>query len=100
MLNIINVVDDNDTNDNGDALGIGLLEYSRFPCEAHEYRWWCMKTHVDATHCPNLTLICLILRFTGPIKEQTLCLLLLALQIASAMLAFYVRYYLFSESTF
>ena len=92
--------DNNNINNNSrDELGIGLLEYSRFPCESHEYRWWGMKTHADATHCPNLTLICLVLRCTGPLRERTLCLVMLGLQIASAMLAFYVRYYLFAEST-
>jgi UDP-N-acetylglucosamine--dolichyl-phosphate N-acetylglucosaminephosphotransferase len=73
-----------------------LMYYSAFPCDSSKYRY--LKVKADATECPNLTIICLVLRFTGPISERSLCIILLALQGLSSMLAFYVRFVLLEEA--
>jgi UDP-N-acetylglucosamine--dolichyl-phosphate N-acetylglucosaminephosphotransferase len=75
------------------------LYYSAFPCEKHEYRWFGLKTSSDAEECPNMTLICAVLRFTGPLTEKNLCIVLLALQAATSCFAFFVRYYLLENAT-
>lgn len=67
-----------------------LLAYSRFPCEASEYRLF--KTRPDDLHCPNYTLICLVLRVTGPLNERTLCVVLLSIQVFFSIVAFFIRY--------
>jgi UDP-N-acetylglucosamine--dolichyl-phosphate N-acetylglucosaminephosphotransferase len=68
----------------------GLMYYSAFPCEKSQYKLF--KISNDAEECPNCTLICLVLRLTGPISERSLCITLLFLQAASSALAFYIRY--------
>jgi UDP-N-acetylglucosamine--dolichyl-phosphate N-acetylglucosaminephosphotransferase len=72
-----------------------LMFYSAFPCEKHQYRL--LKVHPDATECPNMTIICLVLRVMGPMKESSLCIALLAIQVACSALAFYVRYKLLNQ---
>ena len=42
--------------------------------------------------CNNLTLINLVLIYTGPMREDKLCLLLLALQVLCSCVAFTIRY--------
>ncbi len=42
--------------------------------------------------CNNLTLINLILRVTGPMREDSLTLVLLGVQVACSLLAFAIRY--------
>jgi UDP-N-acetylglucosamine--dolichyl-phosphate N-acetylglucosaminephosphotransferase len=66
--------------------------YSRFPCKSSEYRW--LKVRPNDEYCPNMTLLCAILRITGPLHEKTLCIVTLALQILCSGVAFYVRYIL------
>ncbi|KAI8064670.1 UDP-N-acetylglucosamine: dolichyl phosphate N-acetylglucosamine-1-phosphate transferase [Gongronella butleri] len=44
--------------------------------------------------CNNLTLINLVLTYTGPIPERTLTLVLLFIQCLCSLLAFYIRYHL------
>ncbi len=70
-----------------------LLRVSAFPCKKSEYRW--LKVHPDAEECPNLTILCVVLRLTGPLSEKTLCLVLLGLQCLSSAIAFALRYWLF-----
>jgi UDP-N-acetylglucosamine--dolichyl-phosphate N-acetylglucosaminephosphotransferase len=72
-----------------------LLYYSAFPCQPHEYRLF--KVRRDDTECPNCTLICAVLRLTGPLSERSLCIVLLSLQVASSAFAFFVRYGLLGE---
>ena len=71
----------------------GLLNVSMFPCRKDEYRW--LKQTPDAEECPNLTILCAVLRLTGPLNERTLCLYLLGIQCATSGLAFYLRYSMF-----
>ena len=47
---------------------------------------------IEMVECNNLTLINLVLRMTGPIKEDHLTILLLVLQIISSLIAFTIRY--------
>jgi len=47
---------------------------------------------VEMVECNNLTLINLVLRLTGPIKEEKLTILLLVLQLFSSLVAFTIRY--------
>lgn len=68
-----------------------LLTYSAFPCRAEEYRWF--KVRASDTTCPNCTLICAVLRVTGPLHERTLCTVLLIIQASCSALAFWVRYF-------
>lgn len=46
------------------------------------------------TECNNMTLINLILMFTGPLHERTLVILLLAIQVFCSGIAFFIRYHL------
>lgn len=69
-----------------------LLHCSTFPCKEHEYKLF--KMHPHDIVCPNLTLICVVLRVCGPLPERLLCLVLLGIQLCSAGLAFYIRYVL------
>jgi UDP-N-acetylglucosamine--dolichyl-phosphate N-acetylglucosaminephosphotransferase len=71
----------------------GLLQCSTFPCLPNEFRW--LKVKPDDTECPNCTLICLVLRITGPMNERSLCLTLLFIQGICSCVAFYIRYYVF-----
>ena len=66
--------------------------FSRFPCKASEYRW--LKVHPNDEFCPNMTLLCAILRVTGPLHEKTLCIVTLSLQVVCSAVAFYIRYFL------
>ena len=70
----------------------GLMHPSTFPCKESEFRLF--KIRRSDTECPNCTLICLTLRFFGPMKEESLCLTLLVIQVSSSALAFFIRYYL------
>ena len=72
-----------------------LLHTSTFPCKKHEYRL--LKVKADEVECPNLTLLCLVLRIAGPMKEQTLTIVMLAIQMLSSAVAFYVRYNMFEN---
>ena len=47
---------------------------------------------VAMMECNNLTIINLILRVTGPMREQTLTLVLLGVQVFCSLLAFTIRY--------
>mmetsp|Transcript_4707 Transcript_4707/g.4860 ORF Transcript_4707/g.4860 Transcript_4707/m.4860 type:complete len:428 (+) Transcript_4707:188-1471(+) len=69
-----------------------LMKTSTFPCKENEYRLF--KVHRKDTECPNCTLICLTLLVFGPMKEKTLCIVLLIIQTVCSILAFYIRYYL------
>jgi UDP-N-acetylglucosamine--dolichyl-phosphate N-acetylglucosaminephosphotransferase len=69
-----------------------LLHPSTFPCKASELRL--LKRHSDDEECPNLTVLCAALRLFGPMHERSLTLVLLALQVLSAVVAFFVRYVL------
>ena len=69
----------------------GLMYHSSFPCESSRYRW--LKVKPNDTECPNLTLVCLVLRITGPLTERSLCVLLLGLQVLTSCVAFVIRYY-------
>ena len=71
----------------------GLLNMSVFSCRKDQYRW--LKQTPDAEECPNFTILCVMLRLTGPLTEKTLCLYLLALQCATSAFAFYLRYSMF-----
>jgi UDP-N-acetylglucosamine--dolichyl-phosphate N-acetylglucosaminephosphotransferase len=68
-----------------------LMVHSTFPCKAEEFRMF--KVHRDDTVCPNCTVICAVLRVTGPLSERTLCIVLLCLQVCCSALAFWVRYF-------
>ena len=72
-----------------------LMYYSAFPCQAHEYKMY--KVRANDTECPNCTLICLVLRFTGPLHEKTLCTVLLTIQILTSVLIFFLRYSVFEN---
>lgn len=74
----------------------GLMRHSAFPCKKHELL--AFKVHPDDEECPNLTLICAVLRAFGPMTERSLCLTLLAIQCCSSVLAFYVRYVLLGDA--
>jgi hypothetical protein len=69
---------------------------STFPCRENEYQLF--KVRRSDTECPNCTIICLALRVFGPMSEETLCLTLLSLQLASTGLAFFIRYFLLESS--
>jgi UDP-N-acetylglucosamine--dolichyl-phosphate N-acetylglucosaminephosphotransferase len=72
-----------------------LMTYSAFPCKSSEYKL--LKVSATATECPNLTIICFVLRVTGPLSERSLCILLLSIQGLFSALAFYVRYFLLED---
>ncbi|KAL5020418.1 hypothetical protein ScPMuIL_003310 [Solemya velum] len=48
----------------------------------------------DFVECNNFTLINLILKFTGPLHEKTLVLVLLSVQVMCSIVAFLIRYQL------
>lgn len=75
----------------------GLMRASTFPCKENEYRW--AKVRRNDVECPNRTFICLVLRTLGPMRERSLCLVLLAVQVVSSVFAFYVRYSLLEQPT-
>ena len=50
------------------------------------------ESSVAIVECNNLTIINLILRVTGPMKEQTLTMVLLGVQVFCSLLAFTIRY--------
>lgn len=72
-----------------------LMIYSAFPCQSNEYKW--LKVTKTSNECPNMTIICSVLRLAGPMREESLCLTLLAIQFACSAFAFYVRYILLEE---
>ena len=67
-----------------------LMKPSTFECKPEEYRW--LKVRPDDTECPNMTILCVVLRISGPMSERTLTIVLLIIQILFSVLAFYVRY--------
>lgn len=67
-----------------------LMTFSTFPCKEYQYQW--LKVNKNSIECPNCTLICAVLRITGPLKERTLCLVLLSIQCCCCIFAFYIRY--------
>ncbi len=70
-----------------------LMSYSAFPCQASEYTLF--KVHKDDLECPNYTFICTVLRTLGPMKERSLSIVLLTIQVLCSCIAFFVRYKLF-----
>ena len=72
-----------------------LLHASTFPCKKNELKL--LKVKSDDIECPNMTLLCLMLRVFGPMKERTLTVAMLTLQGISSVLAFYIRYRLFED---
>lgn len=68
-----------------------LMVHSSFPCKASEFRLF--KVRANDTECPNCTVICAVLRCSGPLHERTLCIVLLCLQASCSLLAFAVRYF-------
>lgn len=74
----------------------GLMRTSTFPCKTNEYKRY--KMYRNDIECPNCTLICLVLRIFGPMKEKNLCIVLLIIQTLCSFLAFYIRYYLLEHS--
>ena len=75
-----------------------LMHPSTFPCAAHEYRFPFLKRAAGDTECPNLTILCAVLRVFGPMSERSLTLTLLVLQGLCSCLAFFVRYVLFADA--
>lgn len=73
-----------------------LLHYSTFPCRPDEYNL--LKVKRGDSECPNLTLLCAFLRIFGPMKEETLSICMLCLQVLSTSIAFIIRYILLSSS--
>jgi UDP-N-acetylglucosamine--dolichyl-phosphate N-acetylglucosaminephosphotransferase len=73
----------------------GLMYFSAFPCQPAQHQWF--KVHREATECPNCTLICLVLRCSGPLHEKTLCTVLLSIQALTSVLVFFLRYYVFEN---
>ena len=71
---------------------LGKMVPSTFPCAAQEYTW--IKVHKNDTECPNMTLICLVLQWLGPMTERELCIVLLLLQGVSCAFGLFCRYYL------
>ena len=72
-----------------------LLHCSTFACESNQYSLF--KRNRTDLECPNCTLICLVLRITGPLTEKTLCIVLLSIQILCSVIVFYCRYVLFEQ---
>lgn len=72
-----------------------LMHASTFPCSSTEYRW--LKRSSTDTECPNLTILCALLRIFGPMHERSLTLVLLLLQVLSTVAAFSIRYVLLGE---
>jgi len=72
-----------------------LMSHSAFPCQREEYRM--LKVNPDDTECPNLTIICLVLRVLGPMHERSLTIVLLAIQAFTSVVAFYIRYILLDD---
>lgn len=70
----------------------GLMKASTFPCKAEEYKLF--KVKKSDVECPNYTLICVVLRVFGPMKERSLCISLLVIQAICTLFAFFIRYYL------
>ena len=75
----------------------GLMRPSTFPCKENEFTW--AKVKSNDIECPNRTLICFVLRSLGPMKERSLCLVLLTIQVLCSVIAFYVRYVLLEQPT-
>ena len=70
-----------------------LLHCSTFPCKSHQFRL--IKLFPDAEECPNFTILCTVLRIYGPMKERTLTIVLLGIQVLSTVFAFTLRYIVF-----
>jgi len=67
-----------------------LMHPSTFPCKSTDLRFF--KRQPDDTECPNFTILCVVLRVFGPMRERELTLSVLALQAASTAVAFFIRY--------
>lgn len=72
-----------------------LMNASTFPCRPSQYRLF--KRGAEDLECPNFTLICAVLRVAGPMRERSLTLVLLGLQVLSVAAAFVIRYVLLGE---
>merc|ERR1719232_262670 len=59
-------------------------------CKPHQYQWF--KTTPNATQLHNMTLINICLNVLGPMKEEHLCITLLALQIVTCSIGLWIRY--------
>lgn len=70
---------------------LGKMVPSTFPCREDQFR--SLKRKPTDTECPNMTVINLCLQILGPMEEQTLCVTLLGLQVASCVFGLFVRYY-------
>lgn len=68
----------------------GLLNCSTFPCKATQFKW--LKLSANDEKCPNFTLLNLLLRIFGPMREKSLCIVFLTFQVLCSVLAVYIRY--------
>ena len=68
-----------------------LMKFSSFSCQETEYLLY--KINKNDNYVPNYTLICLVLQYTGPLNERTLCIVLLILQCLCSLFAFWIRYF-------
>ncbi|CAM9640163.1 unnamed protein product [Ascophyllum nodosum] len=71
----------------------GVLVPSTMPCKGEHPLLRPLRSGPDG-ELINFTLINLTLHVLGPMRERTLCMLLLALQAASCAFGFVIRYYL------
>mmetsp|Transcript_36833 Transcript_36833/g.54105 ORF Transcript_36833/g.54105 Transcript_36833/m.54105 type:complete len:443 (-) Transcript_36833:184-1512(-) len=70
----------------------GCLEPSTFRCKGTQFRW--LKfLNPGATEVANMTLINVCLQIFGPMKERTLCVVLLAFQVLCCGIGLFIRYY-------
>jgi UDP-N-acetylglucosamine--dolichyl-phosphate N-acetylglucosaminephosphotransferase len=71
------------------------VEFSICPCRKEEYRLYKAFFGVkrDEEYFINFTFINVVLRILGPTHERTLCIILLAIQVACCLVAMYVRFH-------
>lgn len=69
----------------------GLMYPSTFPCKESQFRW--LKTRPNDTEVANMTLINVCLQILGPMTERSLCLVILAFQVACCAFGMWIRYY-------
>jgi UDP-N-acetylglucosamine--dolichyl-phosphate N-acetylglucosaminephosphotransferase len=74
----------------------GRMEPSTFDCQSDQYLWLKKLYRIPAssTKIPNMTVINLTLCLFGSMTEKTLCVVLLAIQMACCACGFFVRYYI------
>lgn len=70
----------------------GLMYPSTFTCKESQFQW--LKSRPNDTEVANMTLINLCLQILGPMTERSLCLTLLAFQVACCAFGLFVRYYI------